>query len=124
MFLISRPERIGQICKRFNVDPDEILENIKVARAYTVDHLNQLLLHAAKQMFVEEYSLLVVDSIMAPFRVDYTGIGELSEIKQVLWKNLIRLIKIIFQNSWALTFLGTLVVFKLHLLIKFLIKKF
>lgn len=101
MFLISRPERIGQICKRFNVDPDEILENIKVARAYTVDHLNQLLLHAAKQMFVEEYSLLVVDSIMAPFRVDYTGRGELSERQQVLGKTLSRLLKIAEQFNVA-----------------------
>lgn len=72
-----------------------------MARAYTVDHLNQLLLHAAKQMYVEEYSLLIVDSIMAPFRVDYIGRGELSERQQVLGRTLSRLIKISEQFNVA-----------------------
>lgn len=77
------------------------MENIKVARAYTVDNLNQLILLAAKQMFIEEYSLLIVDSIMAPFRVDYTGRGELSERQQVLGKTLSRLLKIAEQFNVA-----------------------
>jgi hypothetical protein len=59
------------------MDPDVALENIAVARAYTVDHLNQLLMGAAGMMYQEEYALLIVDSIMAPFRVDYSGRGEL-----------------------------------------------
>ena len=29
------------------------------------------------KMFEDEFSLVVVDSIMAPFRVDYLGRGEL-----------------------------------------------
>lgn len=72
-----RPERIKSICERFQVDANEILDGILVARAYTVDHLNQLLMHAAAKMYEEEFALLIVDSIMAPFRVDYTGRGEL-----------------------------------------------
>jgi meiotic recombination protein DMC1 len=72
-----RPERIESIAKRFDLDPAETLENIIVARAYTVDHLNQLLMAAASKMNEEEYALLIVDSIMAPFRVDYSGRGEL-----------------------------------------------
>jgi len=96
-----RPERIQQICQRFNVDSNSILENIKVARAYTVDHLNSLLLHAAKQMYIEEFSLLIVDSIMAPFRVDFAGRGELSERQQILGRTLSRLIKISEQFNVA-----------------------
>ena len=72
-----RPERIKSIAERYNLDPVETLDNIIVARAYTVDHLNQLLMFAAAKMYEEEYSLLIVDSIMAPFRVDYSGRGEL-----------------------------------------------
>jgi len=53
------------------------LDNILVARAYTVDHLNQLLMFAAAKMYEETFALLVVDSIMAPFRVDFSGRGEL-----------------------------------------------
>jgi meiotic recombination protein DMC1 len=72
-----RPERIKSIAERFNMDPAETLDNIIVARAYTVDHLNQLLMFAAAKMYEEEYALLIVDSIMAPFRVDFSGRGEL-----------------------------------------------
>ena len=72
-----RPERIKAIAERYNLDPVETLDNIIVARAYTVDHLNQLLMFAAAKMYEEEYALLIVDSIMAPFRVDYSGRGEL-----------------------------------------------
>jgi len=72
-----RPERIKAIAQRFDMDPNETLDNIIVARAYTVDHLNQLLMFAAAKMYEEEYALLIVDSIMAPFRVDFSGRGEL-----------------------------------------------
>ncbi len=72
-----RPERIKSIAERYGMDPAEALDNIIVARAYTVDHLNQLLMFAAAKMYEEEYSLLIVDSIMAPFRVDFSGRGEL-----------------------------------------------
>lgn len=59
------------------MDPDMVLDNILVARAYTVDHLNQLLMFAAAKMYEETFALLIVDSIMAPFRVDFSGRGEL-----------------------------------------------
>jgi meiotic recombination protein DMC1 len=75
-----RPERIKSIAERYNMDPAETLDNIIVARAYTVDHLNQLLMFAAAKMYEEEYALLIVDSIMAPFRVDFSGRGELCNI--------------------------------------------
>lgn len=32
----SRPERIIKIAERFGMDPEETLENIKYAKAYTV----------------------------------------------------------------------------------------
>ena len=38
-----RPERITAIAERFGLDPESVLENIAVARAYTCEHLNQLL---------------------------------------------------------------------------------
>lgn len=96
-----RPERIKEIAKRFEVDENEALDNILVARAYTVDHLNQLLMFAAAKMYEEEFALLVVDSIMAPFRVDFTGRGELSERQQVLGRTLSRMLKIAEQFNVA-----------------------
>ena len=96
-----RPERIKEISKRFELDENQTLDNILVARAYTVDHLNQLLMAAASKMYEDNYALMIVDSIMAPFRVDYTGRGELSERQQVLGKTLSRLLKIAEQFNVA-----------------------
>jgi RecA/RadA recombinase len=39
-----RPERIQAIAERFGLDPESVLENIAVARAYTYEHLSQLLI--------------------------------------------------------------------------------
>ena len=42
-----------------------------------VGAFNNLLLQAAALMLEEPFALLIVDSIMSPFRVDYSGRGEL-----------------------------------------------
>ena len=78
-----------------------MLENIAVARAYTVEHLAWLLTQIAAKMMEDQYALLVVDSIMALFRVDYSGRGELSERQQVLGKVLSKLIKLAEQFNIA-----------------------
>ncbi len=36
---------------------------------------------AAAKMYEETFALLIVDSIMAPFRVDFSGRGELCKIQ-------------------------------------------
>jgi meiotic recombination protein DMC1 len=35
-----RPEKIQTIAERFGLDPESVLENIAVARAYTYEHLS------------------------------------------------------------------------------------
>jgi len=89
-----RPERIIKIAQRFELNPDEVLENILCARAHSVDALNNLLLQAAALMLDEPFALMIIDSIMAPFRVDFSGRGELAERQQVLNKVLSRLQKL------------------------------
>jgi hypothetical protein len=64
---------------RFNLDPEIVLNNIMVGRGFTVDTVNALVLQAAGAMIEDQFALLIVDSIMAPFRVDFSGRGELSE---------------------------------------------
>lgn len=39
-----RPERLCEIAKRFDLDPDEVLENVSFARAYNVDEQIKLLI--------------------------------------------------------------------------------
>lgn len=101
---------------RFGLTGEAVLDNIIYARAYTHEHLLQLLsLAAAKveksvpqgisripiQMVEEPYALLVIDSIMALFRVDFTGRGELAERQQTLGKTLSKLVKMAEQFNIA-----------------------
>ena len=52
-------------------------------------------------MMEETYSLVIIDSIMALFRVDYSGRGELSERQNYLGKMLSKLIKLAEQFNVA-----------------------
>ncbi|KAL1795275.1 hypothetical protein ACET3X_007091 [Alternaria dauci] len=79
-----RPERIAQIAERFGVDPETAQENITYARAVNSEHQMELLNKVAEFFVSNEYRLLIIDSIMALFRVDYTGRGELNERQQKL----------------------------------------
>lgn len=96
-----RPERVKSIAKRFELDAEEVLGNIMVGRAFTVDSLNTLLMQAAGAMVEDSYSLLIIDSIMAPYRVDFSGRGELAERQQLLGRFLNKVQKISEQFNVA-----------------------
>lgn len=96
-----RPERIAPIAERFGLDPVAVLDNILVARAYTHEHQMHLLSLVAAKMAEEPFSLLVVDSITALFRVDFSGRGELAERQQKLAKMLSQLIKLAEEYNVA-----------------------
>ncbi|KAF9677642.1 hypothetical protein SADUNF_Sadunf08G0128800 [Salix dunnii] len=89
-----RPDRIVPIAERFGMDPGAVLDNIIYARAYTYEHQYNLLLGLAAKMSEEPFRILIVDSVIALFRVDFTGRGELAERQQKLAQMLSRLIKI------------------------------
>lgn len=99
-----RPEKIGKVADRFGLLGEAVLENVIYARAYTHEHLNQLLSMAAAKMVEEHFSLLIIDSIMSLFRVDFSGRGELAERQQVLNRTLSRLIKIAEQFNIAVLY--------------------
>ncbi|KAI5190258.1 DNA repair protein RAD51 [Nematocida minor] len=73
-----RSERLIEIAKRFEMDPTEALSKVSVARAYSVDHQMELVKQASSLMATGEYRLLIVDSVIAHYRTDYAGRGELS----------------------------------------------
>ncbi|KAM0838847.1 hypothetical protein ACQ4PT_060702 [Festuca glaucescens] len=89
-----RPERIVPIAERFGMDANAVLDNIIYARAYTYEHQYNLLLGLAAKMAEEPFRLLIVDSVIALFRVDFSGRGELAERQQKLAQMLSRLTKI------------------------------
>ncbi len=89
-----RPERIVQMAKALELDPDEVLKNILVARAYNSDH-QVVLAEQSKDVIKEQnVKLLIVDSLTSLFRTDYSGRGELAARQQKLNRHLHTLQKI------------------------------
>lgn len=83
-----RPERIKQIAENAGMEPEEILENIYVARAYNSDHQVVLVNEADEILEEKDIGLIVIDSLTSQFRADYTGRGELAERQQKLNRHL------------------------------------
>jgi len=83
-----RPERIVELAKALELNPDNILKNIFVGRAFNSDH--QILLAEKVKDIIKEKNvkLLVIDSITSQFRSDYTGRGELAPRQQKLNRHL------------------------------------
>ncbi|KAG6821403.1 hypothetical protein H0H93_014200 [Arthromyces matolae] len=87
-----RPDRIRSIADRFGVDGNMALENLLYARAFNSEHQMELI-NECSMRFAEDkdFKLLIIDSIMALFRVDYSGRGELSERQQKMLSKLTKL---------------------------------
>ena len=70
-----RPERIIQLAKGANLEPEQVLKNIKVARAYNSDH--QMLLAEKVEDLIKKQGLnvklVVIDSLTAHFRAEFIG---------------------------------------------------
>ena len=89
-----RPERIIEMAKGQNMNPQEVLKNIKIAKAYNSDHQMLLVEKAEDLLKSGEYKLLIVDSLMAHFRSEFMGRGTLSERQQKLNKAMATLNKL------------------------------
>ena len=88
-----RPERISQIAEGLDLNPEDVLRNIHVARAHNSNH--QILLVEAASELSEQLKgsdypvrLLIVDSLTAHFRAEYVGRGTLADRQQKLNKHL------------------------------------
>ena len=77
-------------------------DNIAVAKSCTSDHQVQLLKHAAA-LFAEEgpYRLMIIDSIIANFRAEFAGRGELAARQQLLSQHLHHLKKLAIEFQVA-----------------------
>jgi DNA repair protein RadA len=90
-----RPERIVQFAKGAGLDPDQILKNIKVARAYNSDH--QMLLVEKVEDLIKDgtnVKIIIVDSLTAHFRAEFVGRGTLADRQQKLNKHMHMLAKL------------------------------
>jgi len=90
-----RPERIKQFAEGVGMDPLEALKSIRVARAFNSDH--QMLLAEKVEDLIKEglpIKLIVVDSLTAHFRADFSGRGQLADRQQKLNKHMHTLMRI------------------------------
>ena len=61
-------ERLLAVSERYGMMPEDVLDNIAVARAYNSDHQMDLLKTAAAMMVESRYALLIIDSIINLFK--------------------------------------------------------
>jgi DNA repair protein RadA len=96
-----RPERIIELAKGAGLDPEKVLSNTKVARAYNSDH--QMLLAEKVHDLITKQELnvkvVVVDSLTAHFRAEFIGRGTLAERQQKLNKHMHELLKVADMNN-------------------------
>ena len=91
-----RPERIIELAKAAKLDPEKVLKNIKVARAYNSDH-QMLLAEKVEELATKQglkIKLVIVDSLTAHFRAEFIGRGTLADRQQKLNKHMHTLMKI------------------------------
>jgi DNA repair protein RadA len=96
-----RPERVIQIAKRLELDVDEVLKNIYVARAYNAEHQMILADKAAEMVKEKNIKLLIVDSLTAQFRAEFVGRGTLAGRQQKLNQHMRTLQKVAEMQNIA-----------------------
>jgi len=95
------PERIEQIAEGADMDVEEVLDNIHVARAYNSDHQMLLADEAQDICQKENIGLIIVDSLTAQFRADYVGRGELAPRQQKLNRHMNTLLRLANSHNAA-----------------------
>jgi DNA repair protein RadA len=79
-----RPERIAQIAKARDLDVENILNNIHVAKIYNASHLELIVRAMGSLIQQNNVKLVIVDSIISLHRAEFLGRGSLSERQQKL----------------------------------------
>ncbi len=91
-----RPERIKDLDEGAGLDPQQVLGNIHVARAYNSDH-QMLLAEKVEDLATKQnlnVKLVIIDSLTAHFRAEFVGRGTLAERQQKLNKHMHVLLKL------------------------------
>ena len=81
-----RPERIVSIARARDLDPDRILDNILVAKAYNSAHQELIIEQTGPVIDTNGIKLIIVDSAVAHYRAEFLGRASLSERQQKLNK--------------------------------------
>jgi DNA repair protein RadA len=97
-----RPERVKQIAEAKGANPEKVLQNILVARAFNSDH-QILLIDKVGELIKngEPVKIVIIDSLTAHFRAEFSGRGQLADRQQKLNKYLHNLMKMAEQFNLA-----------------------
>ena len=98
-----RPKRIKEIAEAIGADPEKALKNILVARAFNSDH-QMLLADKISELIKngEPVKLVIIDSLTAHFRAEFTGRGQLADRQHKLNRYLHSLMKLAEQHNLAI----------------------
>ena len=98
-----RPERVKQIAEAKGLNPESVLKNILVARAFNSDH-QILLLDKIGELIKngEPIKIVIIDSLTAHFRAEFSGRGQLADRQQKLNKYLHNLMRMAEQFNLAI----------------------
>ena len=97
-----RPERVIAIAERYGLNPDDVMKNIFVARAYNADHQMLLTEKATDMIKDKNIKLVIVDSLTSQFRAEFLGRGKLADRQQKLNKHMHELQKLAEMNNIAI----------------------
>lgn len=98
-----RPDRVKQLAEALGANSEKVLKNILVARAFNSDH-QILLMDKVNEMIKngEPIKLIIIDSLTAHFRAEFTGRGQLADRQQKLNRYLHSLMKLAEQRNLAI----------------------
>ena len=96
------PSRIKQIAEGIGADSNRVLKNILIARSFNSYH-QILLVDKISEMIKERepIKLIIIDSLTAHFRAEFSGRGQLADRQQKLNKYLHNLIRMAEQHKLA-----------------------
>lgn len=83
-----RPERVVQIARALKLEPEKVLRNIFVARAFNTEHQMLLIEKSPDMIEDKKIKLIVIDSLTSHFRADFIGRAELAGRQQKLNRHL------------------------------------
>lgn len=88
------PRRLAEmiVMGGYDSNPKKFLSNVIVSRAFNASHQVRLVQDAEKLIKAKNIKLIVVDSVAAHFRVEFTGQKELPKRQQILmrWADTLR----------------------------------
>lgn len=92
-----RPERIEAIAARFGLDVEQTLDNIIVCRVFSHEEQMEIVKPIAALLSDADqgpFRTIIVDSIIALFRTEFHGRGDLSERQQKLGQHMSHLVRL------------------------------